>query len=173
MLSNSIAGIGSRETPKEILVDMRKLGRWCRTAGIRVRSGHAEGADWAFEQGAQSSCTAYIPWVDFNSHLQSQALKIVPDFTGLHIKTLARMYHPKYDELTQGAQKMMMRNICQVLGEDLKSPVAYVVCWTKDGKASGGTGQAIRCAQDRGILVRNLFRHPFDVVIDELRGHLL
>jgi hypothetical protein len=44
-----------------------------------------------------------------------------------------------------------------VLGWDLSAPVDFIVCWTKDGKASGGTGQALRLAEDRGIVIENLF----------------
>ncbi len=56
----------------------------------------------------------------------------------------------------------MARNCYQVLGEDLSTPVDFVVCWTPDGAESetsrktGGTGQAIRIAADLGIRVYNL-----------------
>lgn len=173
MQSNSIAGIGSRETPKDVLADMKQVGEWCNANGVTLNSGHAEGADWAFERGAQEFCHAFIPWLGFNGQLKSKATLTVPDFTGLHIKTLARMYHPVWDTLTQGVQKLMMRNIYQVLGEDLKSPVRSIVCWTKDGKASGGTGQALRCAYDRGIQVLNFHRHSLEMIIDELRRNVL
>lgn len=34
---------------------------------------------------------------------------------------------------------------------------SFVVCWTSDGKDSGGTGQALRIARDRNIPVYNLY----------------
>ena len=35
-----------------------------------------------------------------------------------------------------------------MLGPELMDPVNFIVCWTKDGKATGGTGQALRIAAD-------------------------
>lgn len=45
----------------------------------------------------------------------------------------------------------------QVLGYDLKTPSDMVICWTKDGGASGGTGQALRIAKDYNIPIYNLY----------------
>lgn len=50
----------------------------------------------------------------------------------------------------------MSRNSYQVLEKDLNTPVEFVLCWTKDGKASGGTGQAMRIAKDKNIPIFNL-----------------
>ena len=69
----SIAGIGSRETPQPVLDEMKKIGEWCKEINFTLRSGHAEGADWFFEQGAQENCTAYLPWAGFNNELESNA----------------------------------------------------------------------------------------------------
>ena len=40
---------------------------------------------------------------------------------------------------------------------DLATPVNCVVCWTRDGKASGGTGQAMRFAEYLEIPIFNLY----------------
>lgn len=69
---------------------------------------------------------------------------------------IARHFHPAWDRCSQGAQKLHTRNVPQVLGQTLSSPVKFVLCWTKDGGASGGTGQAIRIANALGIPVLNL-----------------
>lgn len=43
-----------------------------------------------------------------------------------------------------------------MFGKSVSSPASsFVVCYTKDGMASGGTGQAIRMAEDAGIQVFN------------------
>ena len=65
--------------------------------------------------------------------------------------------------------KLMARNCYQVLGEDLKSPVDMIICWTPDGKAAGGTGQALRIANDNDIPVFNLFDSN---ALDKLSRHL-
>jgi hypothetical protein len=59
--------------------------------------------------------------------------------------------------LSYGAKKLMARNCHQVLGQDLKTPVDFIVCWTKNGNINGGTGQALRIAKKLNIPVYNLF----------------
>lgn len=151
-----IAGIGSRETPKNILSLMTKIGAWCKKNQFSLYSGHADGADWAFEQGAQEYCTAFLPWKDFNNNLLSLSKKVIIQPTDKLIE-ITKEYHPAPYGLTQGVLQLMCRNACQILGEDLNSPVDVVICWTKNGRDSGGTGQAIRIAQDRKIPVVNLY----------------
>lgn len=51
----------------------------------------------------------------------------------------------------------MSRNSYQVLGENLSSPVDFVVCWTENGGLIGGTAQAIRIAYANKIPVFNLY----------------
>ena len=57
----------------------------------------------------------------------------------------------------------------QVLGEDLQTPTSFIVCWTKDGKASGGTGQALRVAKKYDIPVFNLYNENAKI---ELYNHI-
>jgi hypothetical protein len=51
-----------------------------------------------------------------------------------------------------------------VLGHDLRSPSRFVVCWTADGRATGGTGQAIRIAEAYAVPVFNFGRTDADAV---------
>jgi hypothetical protein len=46
------AGIGARKTPEEVLQVMERAGRILGSRGYTLRSGHAAGADMAFERGA-------------------------------------------------------------------------------------------------------------------------
>lgn len=166
-----IAGIGSRKTPKEICAAMFEVGTWCNINNITVRSGHADGADWAFESGAQERCIAYIPWEGFNYKLVSKAAVVVPDFTK-GLMELAELYHPAWGRLSYGAKKLIARNVSQVLGDDVKSPVDAIVCWTKDAKVVGGTGQALRIAKFYQIPIINMAKEEYntgDKVIEELK----
>ena len=45
-----------------------------------------------------------------------------------------------------------------MLGPKLDAPSDFVLCWTEDGEASGGTGQAMRIAAAHGVPVYNLQR---------------
>ena len=53
-------------------------------------------------------------------------------------------------------KRLIARNLLQIFGENKETPSSFVVCWTPDGKDSGGTGYAIRAAQKAGIPVYNL-----------------
>ena len=68
----------------------------------------------------------------------------------------ASHYHPAWHKCSPGAKSLHTRNIPQVVGLELDRPADLVVAWTVDGKATGGTGQAIRMAQDIGVPVANL-----------------
>ena len=103
-----ITAVGSRQTPENILAEMKKIGHWCSQYGVTIRSGHAEGADWAFEYGAQYSCQVYLPWKNFNSHLKSSAQVYIYD--NVRASKIAKKYHPAYDKLSDGAKKLIDRD---------------------------------------------------------------
>ncbi|PZR90892.1 MAG: hypothetical protein DI537_17555 [Stutzerimonas stutzeri] len=130
----------------------------------------------------------FLPWKGFNGStsrfypaplsdaaIAAAAARLAPDFDPSRILDfdganadpadiagrsllIARHFHPAWDRCSQGAKKLHMRNVPQVLGQTLSSPARFVLCWTKDGGATGGTGQAIRIADAIGIPVLNLQR---------------
>jgi hypothetical protein len=71
---------------------------------------------------------------------------------------IAKVFHPGWKFLKRGARALHARNCHQILGPNLKDPVDFVICWTKDGKATGGTGQALRIAENYSIPIWNLQR---------------
>jgi hypothetical protein len=148
-------GIGSRETPENILALMRGIALMLYERGYTLRSGGAEGADTAFEYGtpAMASMEIYLPWHGFNGKTQT-----IPEdkLAWGEARSIAEKYHPNWEACSEGARKMHTRNSFQVLGHDCHSPSAFVVCWTRDGKNTGGTGQALRIAGDRKIEIYNL-----------------
>lgn len=125
---------------------MEEIARIFNNLGYTMRSGGAPGADSAFEI-SYSNMEIYLPWEGFNGKKG-----IVPP---LNLEFVEK-YHPKPSALSNAGKKLMSRNTYQVLGQDLKTPSEFVVCWTKDGKASGGTGQALRIAKDYNIPIYNL-----------------
>jgi len=150
-----ITGIGSRYAPSNILKEAIKIGEYCRTNKIWIRSGHADGMDWAFEQGSQEYCLVYLPWQGFNKHLSSSAKSIVvsPEQNYMDI---VKEIHPAYDKLTRGALALHCRNTCQVLGLNLDSPSSAVIAWTPNGEFIGGTATALRIAQNYDIPIYNM-----------------
>jgi hypothetical protein len=145
------AGIGSRETPAIVLEKMEKIAAKLSSLDYILYSGGAQGADTAFENGADKKII-FLPWDGFNDRTANGIDYIVPPFNASFVEK----YHPKPKTLSNGASKLMSRNSYQVLGPDLSTPVKFVLCWTKDGKMIGGTSFAIRIAKSRNIPVFNL-----------------
>ncbi len=147
------AGIGSRETPKEVCKDIIALASLMAEKGWILRSGGAEGADIAFEKGYAKhpkQMEIYLPWKKFNKNT-SPLYNLLPEAF-----EIAKNFHPAWHKCNEAAKKLMARNSYQILGADLHTPCNLVICWTKDGKASGGTGQALRIAEYYGIQIINL-----------------
>jgi hypothetical protein len=146
------AGIGSRETPESVAPMIRAVARKLESLGWLLHSGGAEGADSFFESGVvdRENARIFLPWQGFNGRESEW------HYVCARAHEIARDFHPAYAKLSEGGRLLMGRNSYQVLGPDLDSPVACVVCWTRDGKASGGTGQALRIAAAHDVPVFNL-----------------
>lgn len=156
-------GIGSRNTPLVITNMMRQLAKLLAENGAILRSGHALGADQAFEQGCDSGegeKEIFLPWKGFYG---SESNLVVEDKRAFKI---AEKYHPAWDKLGDGARKLMARNSHQVLGLDLNTPCDFIVCHTKNGKGDGGTGQALRIARDYNIPIFDFGSYPFDTQLE-------
>lgn len=163
------AGIGSRTTPADVCDLMRGIACTLSKRGWILRSGHADGADISFEEGCTGTKEIYIPWQGFNKarhgHNDAYAVHVLKN----HLETMdiAQITHPNWKACSDGAQMLHTRNVYQILGMDLKTPVSMVICWTKDGNATGGTGQAIRLAERQSIPIFNLFK---DDAVDMLQN---
>jgi len=152
------AGIGSRETPIELKEKIKFIVEYLNQKGYTLRSGGANGADSFFEEFAELK-EIFLPWQNFNNN---QSPLFNPSTEAF---VMAEEYHPRFKSLSSGGKKLMARNCHQVLGKDLKTPVDFIVCWTKNGTINGGTGQALRMAEKLNIPVYNLF---FDDAIEKL-----
>lgn len=153
-------GIGSRQTPKEILDLMVEFGKILAKNDYVLRSGGANGADSAFEKGCDlgnGRKEIYLPWPNFNNHnsnLNNPSNKAY-EFT--------KYFHPAPDKLTKGAMKLHSRNAHQVLGVNLDDPSDFIVCWTKH---SGGTQQALRIGMYYEVPIYNLY---YDEHLEEFK----
>lgn len=153
-MNSSYAGIGSRETPDNILKLMRSIAWRLAEEGWTLRSGHAPGADQAFELGAGEKCEIYLPWPSFEDRVKILGEKIPsPSMAAME---MAKQFHPAWNFLKQGARKLHARNCHQVLGRNLDDPVETVICWTEGGGLKGGTAQALRIAAHHDIKIKNL-----------------
>ena len=153
VLSKFYAGIGSRQTPKEILELMALIGARLEKMGWTLRSGGANGADSAFAtHPLPENMEVYLPWSGFNN-IQSNLVGASP-----RAMEIAEGLHPAWNMCSQGAKKLHGRNVHQVLGKDIdpKTYSSFVICWTPNGAEVGGTATAIRLAKQVGIRVLNL-----------------
>ena len=153
------AGIGARATPPEILSLMTRAAFALTKRGYVLRSGHAIGADSAFERGAGRDAQIFLPAAGW----RGSASAFHPDTLGDQLwgraRAIAAEHHSAFAGLSAFVQALHTRNVFQVLGPALGSPAEFVLCWTADGEASGGTGQALRIAASHGVPVFNLQRH--------------
>jgi hypothetical protein len=154
------AGIGSRETPPETLVIIKKLAGLLEREGWLLRSGGADGADTAFEQGVRDPRhrAIFLPGDWFNERKAGSGGFY--DSTKLPgwekaLETVDR-FHPAPVNLSPFARKLMARNAMQILGPKLNHPADLVITWTEMGLRKGGTGQALRIAEEYDIKVINL-----------------
>lgn len=156
----SYAGIGSRETPNDVLRLMSLIAIHHARQGFTLRSGGAGGADLAFEAGcdrADGMREIYIPWSGFQSRLATRDSRgFVQVGVGPKALELAQQFHPAWERCSRGARALHARNGYQVLGRQLDDPVDRVICWTRGALGGGGTGQAIRIARHHGIAIHDL-----------------
>lgn len=159
------AGIGSRETPQDVLQLMEEIAIELAHAGRGLRSGGARGADSAFERGAieaDGRREIFLPVAGYGRRQDGIDAASLP--SAAEAEALAKTLHPAWDRLDAIGRRLMARNANQVLGAGLDDPVRFVLCWAngsrrRNGKivdVAGGTGLACRLAASRGIEVFNL-----------------
>lgn len=139
-------GVGSRNTPANIKQIMYEIAHTLASYGYTLRSGGAAGADTAFESGANL-----------------KEIYLAGDCTPAAMN-ISKKYHPAWHLCSEYARRLHGRNAFQVLGKDLNTPSAFLICWTEDGasthkartRATGGTGTAISIADAYQIRITNL-----------------
>lgn len=165
------AGIGSRSTPPDVRQRIRKLAAALAEEGFTLRSGNADGADWAFQTGAgqiEGNVHIFLPWQTYNGG----CIAFGPN-TKWYLRpsqdaiAMAGTMHPAWHLCERPVRALHGCNMHIVLGPNLSKPVEFVVCWTPDGaeyeqevtRTTGGTGMGIRVADRNDIPVFNLY-HP-------------
>lgn len=151
------AGIGSRETPSDVLEYMKEVAKYMSSLDYCLRSGRAKGADRAFEEGCDSVAgkkdiyLAKDAGEPYSNWAWNEILKCFPDDR-----------NPLYfDSWKLYTKQLLVRDMYQILGKFTNEPVKFVACWTPSlnyqDSSSGGTGWAIRCALLYKIPVYNFY----------------
>ena len=112
-------GIGARRTPPEVLALMTRAAFALLKRGYLLRSGHAIGADSAFERGAGEDKQIFLPapgWRGSASQFHPDAL---PPEWWQRARAIAAAAHPAFAGLDPFVQALHTRNVFQVLGPAL------------------------------------------------------
>lgn len=143
------AGIGSRETPPKILAQMTEVAKELEAKGYTLNTGvtfngKEEGADKAFSDGATKK-NLFSPEKQGSRNRE---------------QTIAKEIHPNPQALGDGGLKLMARNTNQVFGDNLDTPVDFVLFYAEETsnplRPKGGTGQAVEMARRKDIPTINM-----------------
>lgn len=169
MNTRYVTGIGSRKTPEVVLGLMRRLATCMANEGWVWRSGHAPGADLAFEEGVLASqqpdnLEIYLPWANFGEDERRASAHCYYDVKTFanrdDAEAIAESVHPAWQNCSRGARMLHTRNPYQVLGQDLNTPSAIVFCYATPvagERVAGGTATAVAVARQHRINVVNFF----------------
>lgn len=172
--------IGSRNTPSDIMTLMESFAEKACHFGYIGRSGGANGADTCLEVGVERFLVSkdyhnnlkgnyqeiYLPWKDFNGrHSNVSGYYTLPFMTNKGIaEGIASEVHPAWERCKQGVKKLHTRNVYQLLGQDLKTPSRFIICWAepkyldrRSEEVKGGTGTAVKLGVDNGVEIINLY----------------
>jgi hypothetical protein len=166
-------GVGSRNTPPWTLMTMTKIAIKMSLLGYVLRSGGAEGADTAFEQGVLEGKKEIYYADNFIPYGSVDGKKVPYDPNVFEqAKAIAGQFHPAWNALRLNGtpvvkdypKRLHGRNAFQILGVNLAEPASYCICWTPDAvsthaqrrQSTGGTGTAISIGDHYKVPIINL-----------------
>lgn len=181
------AGVGSRDISEDERLRCTNLGAYLRANGVALNSGHADGADIAFEEGARISVellhkppddVMFLPYAGFNKAKNIKTFidsgsYVVPEFNERVVELVTQVVpylnNLKFDKKTGRVSftyHAFLRNGYQVMGRDLDTPVDFLVAcsdWDGKGSVKGGTRVAWDLATCMGIPCFNIrYSDEFD-----------
>lgn len=137
--------------------------------GATLVSGHAQGADQAFERGCdvvRGKKEIWMPELGF----EGGTSKLLPSKEAFKV---AEIYVGHWKNCGKFARNCHARNAHQVLGADLRSPVNFIVAWTPDGKLEGGTATALKIGKAFDIPILNMGEYEAEDELEYKIGYFL
>lgn len=168
----TIAGIGPRKITPEGIALIQHVGKQLADMGFHLNSGHGEGADQAWESVFPiSQKTVYIPWWGYAGVIPDDdpaPFKLVS--RDLDYTAMAKKHHPAWHMLTDGAKRLMVRNVDILVSGAALKPVDAVLYWQEPNikiNHKGGTQHALRMAQDMKIPAFNINTEEGQIALDQ------
>jgi len=113
--------------PQSVIQDIVEVAKLLETKGFTVRvGGDNDGLDQAVEN-AVSRKELILPWKGFNEKESPFTWSIEASH---HI---AKKFSPIYDTIPDGVKKFLHQNARLVMGDKMRSPIAFLICWSEDG----------------------------------------
>lgn len=138
LVTKRFAGIGNQIIDGHARYAIHTCSKIIYEKGYHLVTGGAKGADTEFEK--------YFP--ERNTILRAK------DATPKSIQ-MAEEFHPAWNKCNAYVRALMGRNAMIIMGEDLKTPVEFVLCYCVD-EEKGGTSFGIKIARYYKIPVYNL-----------------
>jgi hypothetical protein len=144
-------GIGSRTTPEFICRFFTTIAKEL-SSHYTLRSGAADGADKAFEDGAGPNKEIWLPWKNFNKS-NSKLLYDIHMCQPILKNIISEKY---YNYLKRNnSLSLHLRNVHQIYGDFNSGISEFVLCWTNNCEIIGGTATAIKIAKNNNVPVYN------------------
>jgi len=191
LIKGYFAGIGSRATPPEYLEILTQASKYIVYSHLlKLRSGHAIGADRACEIGAEGTADIYLPWKNYGIKpykndlgIDDPGMKvigktIIPSFKNIDqtIKIAEFMCdlvaRTPFDEMNRGVQLLMLRNVNQIIGHSFTDITIskLVLCYSNE---LGGTSYATMLAKYLKVPIVNVLNKNLQTVLSEIDETLL
>ena len=147
---------GNTDTPDFVIDRMVALVKELEVFGYTLRTGGLKGPDDAVEKVTQK-LELYLPWRNFDEK-DSKFYFNTPESL-----EIAKLFHTGWDSLKPAIQAFLAKNARMVLGEKLRSPALFIICWSNDGaetskektSQTGNVGHVIAIASALHIPVFN------------------
>lgn len=179
---NYYTGVGSRNTPVWCRLAMEDIATSLAGKGYSLRSGSAQGADSAFEIGADNACGAgdiYIPWSGFGTGRPTM-FKDYHVLTNKQFEVARDLYIetgiiPHFNEMKQASQKLHARNYLQVVGHGVTVNPSKVCLYYAEGdwitgEPEGGTRSAVMLSRHFGVPIYNLMNQEHFKKVQKITG---
>jgi len=118
-------------------------------------------------RGVLENCNIYLPWDGFNGKWSSDRGYInTPELKNYQeAYNIAEKLHPNWEACSKGVKALHVRNVYQILGNDLASPSSLVLCYERSaytyrvGEVVGSKALAVRLALDINVPVYNFLHN--------------